>query len=364
MSLLKEHLNQRVEWTEDRGAATPSTFPDSGEEAMACAVGTALIDLSHGGTIAVSGEEAATFLGGLVTNQIKDVTAERCIYSAMLTPQGRFLWDFTVVERDGGFLLHSEPDRMEPLLQMLTMYKLRSKVDLTNASSTIGVLAIAGPTAGVTLAKAFPELAESLEAAESGSVFSPTMDAASDDGEAGARLWRDPRHDAFGWRLSASVDALPHLWDRIEAAGAVATGFSHWEHHRIAACLPRGGAEFIPDVSIPLESGLLEMNGVSFSKGCYVGQETTARTHHRGTIKKRLFAIEAQEVPEGTEGLAVGAPVTVGESKEAGKVTSLLCREGGCMGLGILRVSDVESEKPLSLAGVPMTANKPAWASW
>jgi folate-binding protein YgfZ len=149
------------------------------------------------------------------------------------------------------------------------------------------------------------------------------------------------------------------MWDKlakkIQPAGELA-----WESYRILKGLPRGGKELIPGTTLPLEAGLLDLNGVSFQKGCFVGQETTARTHHRGTLKKRLFRV----ILEDNGSMAVGTTILTPSKKEAGTLTSAICHDGSCQGLAILRLSDVVEGKQLTVAGQKVTAHKPDWASW
>lgn len=350
MSLLKNHLSP-TSWTDDRQAQTPLSFTAPTEEAEALKAGAALIDFTHGGVIAVAGEESESFLHGLITNQIKNVAPDQSVYAALLTPQGRFAWDFTIAASDDGYLLVTEPDRVGILVQRLQMYLLRTKAMVDNKTADRGLLGFVGPQALEKVATLFPA------AADLGGAPGASLDLGD-----GKKLWRDPRHGEFGLRLLAPKEDLAALWDQAVAAGMTPTGFKAWEAHRIDKALPRGGAELIPEDSIPLESGFLEMNGVDFTKGCFIGQETTARTHHRGTLKRRLYRLELEGSPPALE---LGATITVGEGKEAGVLTSYAQTEDGkSIGLGLLRVSDAQSGEPLSVEGTPLTAEKPSWAGW
>ncbi|MBF0628167.1 MAG: folate-binding protein YgfZ [Magnetococcales bacterium] len=347
MSRLESHFGTRIAWSSDRSGVVPHHFGDSAAETRALMTDVALVDLSHQEIVAVSGENPNDFLGGLITNQIRNVTLQRSIYAAHLTPQGRFLWDFTLLRDGDRLLLITEPGSAAPLAQRLSQFILRAKIRI-ETDATTALLAIAGPEASQVLQGIFPEFP--IREAEPGATLTP---------EPGIRLWRDPRHAAFGWRLLVPAHEAGHWWERLVKRIPPA-GFAAWEEYRIRQALPRGGDEFIPEVSLPLESGLLEMNGVDFSKGCYVGQETTTRTHHRGTLKKRVYSL----MLSAGESVTPGTPILLASGKETGVLTSVMPGNGERVGLGIVHPSDVDPERPMTVGGVQVTAHKPAWATW
>ena len=340
-------LNEPIHWTTDRGAETPGHYGDPARELERLRDQAALVDLSHRGCVEISGEQRIEFLSGLITNQIRHVSPSRTIYAALLSPQGRFLWDFAILAQDDRLLLSVEPGQAPRLVQRLSMYLLRTKARIRDLGGERFELAIAGPEAQQRLSACFPDL--ELTEAPLGATS-----ALAD----GVRLWRDPRHPACGWRLAGPVAGLAGHWRRLSETIPPA-GFDAWEAHRIAQSLPRGGNELAPDETIPLEAGFLEMNGVDFTKGCYVGQETTARTHHRGTLKKRLFQLRFADAARVA---APGTPVLAGEDREAGRVGSASSLNG--LGLAVLRLADVAAGKPLTAGGIAVTAQKPGWATW
>ncbi|MEG3638340.1 CAF17-like 4Fe-4S cluster assembly/insertion protein YgfZ [Magnetococcus sp. PR-3] len=349
MSLLEQHFNGISQWGEDRGCRVVLAFGAATQEREALAKGAALVDWSHTGIATVTGEDRKTFLSGLITNQIKNVSPEKAIYAALLSPQGRYLWDFIIAEQNMGdedrLLLFTEPG-IGNLVQRLSMYLLRAKAKLMDASDQMGTLIMAGPQAAQALSAVFSGV--DFSAQEAGQSVAP---------EAGVVVIKDPRHAAFGWRVVADGDALPGLWDRL-AAQATPVGYQAWEGYRVTQALPRGGNELEADATLPLEAGFLEMQGVDFNKGCYVGQETTARTYHRGTLKKRLFQITWS----GTTLPKLGDVIHVGGQKEAGHITSV--DPAGGTALAIVRVSDWASDKPLTLGSETVEVSKPAWATW
>lgn len=349
MSLLEPLLKQGVPWTKDRGKETPAHFGDPGAEIRSLLEQSALVDFSHRGNVAISGSERINFLGGLVTNQVKELLPERSIYTTMLTPQGRFLWDFTLIDHGSVVSLDTEPDSPTELVRLLDFYRLRSKVDIRDQSHEFGMLGVAGPAAVSALHNVFPEL--DLLAATPGRTWQL--------GDK-TRLWRDPRHPDFGFRLQVPANDFINFWQRLQAAIPPA-GFSAWEGYRILRGLPRGGSEWISGSTLPLEAGALEMNAISFQKGCYVGQETTARTHHRGTLKKRLFCVTIDT----DEAAPSQTPVVLSSSgKEVGVVTSAVVHDGKSQGLALLRLEDVASGSPMTILGGRVSAVRPQWATW
>lgn len=347
MCAFSASLASQIHWTTDRGAATPADFGDSVAEHRALSENAAWIDFSHISCVLLAGPERLAFLGGLVTNQVRHVSNSRSVYAAMLSPQGRYLWDFTMVDyMEEQLILVTEPDRVPELLQQIAMYILRAKVSVTDVRSSFGVLAVAGPAADQVLQRLFPS--QNLANAELGATFVP---------EEGLRLWRDPRHPGFGWRLLLPISQLGLMRERLSVELSPA-GFTAWEAYRIKQSLPRGGNELMPGETLALEAGLLELNGVDFGKGCYVGQETTARSHHRATLKKRLFQVTFKV----GEVVLPGTPVLLADGKEAGIITSSASQIG--TGLAILRLAEVASNQSLIAHEVAIIASKPVWATW
>jgi tRNA-modifying protein YgfZ len=203
--------------------------------------------------IAVGGEDWRNFLQGLLTQDVETIGPGELRFGALLTPQGRLLYDLFIVGREDGCWLDCDAARRTALLQRLTIYRLRAKV--TIALDETPVLA------------AFGE--------------------APDDG------WRaDPRLPALGWRGYG-------------AHSAVGASESDYDRHRLSLGVP-GPADWGEDASYPLEADFDLLNGVDFKKGCFVGQETTSRMKRRGTIKSRMLPIDfdGPPPPEGTEILA------------------------------------------------------------
>ena len=198
----------------------------------------------------ITGSDADHFLQGLITNDL-DKMGEGLLYSAILTPQGKYLADFLVHRRDDAIWLDVDTKLAPALLQRLTMYKLRS--DVAIEETDLNIRRGTGPA---------PEGAQA-----------------------------DPRHQALGWRLYG-----------VEGAD----DGSDWEAIRVAHCIPETGIELTADTFI-LEAGFERLNGVDFRKGCYVGQEVTARMKHKTELRKGLATVEIKgSAPAGSEITADG----------------------------------------------------------
>lgn len=250
---------------------------------------TTFVILPNRGLLRVSGEEAEEFLQNLVSNDVTRATADTAVYATLLTPQGKFLHDFFVVRDEDGFLLDCEADRLDDLKRRLTMYKLRAKVILSDETDRWLVLAV---------------LEGKIE---------------------GALLFDDPR------RLDLGKRAIVRAGDPIEGEEAP---FENWDARRISLGIPDGSRDIEVEKSFLLEHRMDELNAIDFKKGCYVGQELTARTKYRGNVRKKLthVSVEGDLPPAGTPVLADGI--------EIGTVRSGL----GNQALAILRIERPDGE--------------------
>ncbi|MCO5091539.1 folate-binding protein [Bosea sp. (in: a-proteobacteria)] len=247
---------------------------------------TRLIDR---GVIRVSGEEARGFLQNLVTNDMDEVTPERAGYGALLTPQGKIICDFLIValpaEDGGGFLIDCPLLQSADLMKRLKLYKLRAKVTLEDLTEACAVIAA---TDGAALPR------------DAGLVYD------------------DPRLPALGQRA---------VTDR-ERGEALATGEPEAYHaRRVGLGIPAGGRDFAYGDAFPHEALLDQLGGVSFRKGCYIGQEVVSRMQHRGTARSRVVPIvfdDGVAAETGAEASAGGKPIgTIGSGAD-GRALALL----------------------------------------
>ncbi|SEN50186.1 hypothetical protein SAMN04488103_105231 [Gemmobacter aquatilis] len=215
--------------------------------------------------IALGGADALPFLQGLVTNDVLRLRDPDLVYTALLSPQGKYLADFFVVNSGGQLLLDLPESLAADTLRRLTLYRLRAAV--TFAPSDLSVTRGLGPAP----ADALP----------------------------------DPRHPALGWRTYGAPGSTPMIdWDAI----------------RVAHVIPETGIELIPNETFILEAGFETLQGVDYRKGCYVGQEVTARMKHKTELRKGLIRV-------GITGTApVGTPILMPDGREAG---TLFTQSGG-----------------------------------
>jgi len=191
----------------------------------------------------ITGDDRVAFLQGLVSNDVEAAAPGHAVWTALLTPQGKWLADFFVFADDDALLLDCERAQVQMLLQRLSRYRLRMKVTLA-AEDTLRVYVGWG---------AAPDVA---------GIIAP-----------------DPRLDGFAWRVLTTED-LP-----------VTATEDDWLRHRLAFGVPDGSRDLESDKTVLLEAGFDELHGVSWTKGCYMGQELTARTKYRGLLKRRLVPV-------------------------------------------------------------------------
>ena len=279
--------------------------------------------LEDRGVVSVGGPEAGPFLQGLISNDIERVTTARGIYAALLTPQGKFLHDFFVLRRGEGYLLDCEGPRTGDLGRRLMAYRLRADVALADATEDFRVIALFGGQDGDS-----------------------AFDVPPGEGSAapleGGTVMRDPRGVALGLRA-----VLPRAGDLafLEQAGFVRGSLADYERHRIAHGAPDGSRDMEVGRATLMECGFEALNGVDFEKGCFVGQELTARTKHRGLVRRRLarVSLDGPLPPAGT-------PIVAGE-REVGEIRSGL--DGAA--LAVLRLERIAAAAE---AGTPLTAGE------
>lgn len=222
--------------------------------------------------VTLGGKDALTFLQGLVSNDVLPLArGPGLVWAALLTPQGKYLADFFVGRREDGLLFLDLPEAMaEATLRRLTLYRLRADVQMN--ASDLAVTRGLGPAPAGALA--------------------------------------DPRHPALGWRLYGP--AQPE--ERVD-----------WDAIRVAHLIPQSGIELIPEDSYLLEAGFERLHGVDFRKGCYVGQEVTARMKHKTELRKGLAQVAIKgAAPVGTPILAEGREVGTLFSQSGGRAIAHL----------------------------------------
>ena len=248
--------------------------------------------------LSITGEDRVSYLQGLVSNDVALAAPGRAVWSALLTPQGKWLADFFIFSDGDRLLLDVEAAQLDDLARRLTRFRLRAKV--AAASDPLQVFA--------------------------------AWDGKPD---ADGILAPDPRLPGAGWRLLGQ--------DLATNADADA-----YDRHRLRLGLPDGSRDMEADKSVLLEAGFDELSGVSWTKGCYMGQELTARTKYRGLLKRRLVPVSAESAlpPSGT-------PVTK-DGVEVGTLRS----SNGELGLALMRLDAIDAAVE---CGGPVAVHPPEW---
>lgn len=253
--------------------------------------------LDHRALVHVSGPDWRPFLQGLLTNDVETLNDGAVRFAALLTPQGKLLFDLFVVGEADGCLLDVAADRRDALVQRLAIYRLRANVEIEANDRAV-----------------FAAWGDSVEV---GHV--------------------DPRLAALGARIYGEAKA-----DADEAA---------YDAHRLALGVPDPARDAIADKSYPIEANFDLLDGIDFRKGCFVGQETTSRMKRRGAIKNRMLPIDFDGPPP-----SFGAEILTQANLRAGEV--LTGDEGRAMAL--VRLDRIEGAS-LTVEGRPVRAIRPAW---
>jgi folate-binding protein YgfZ len=272
-----------------------------------------LISINNRSVLAISGEDRFTFLQGLITNDIHLLQKQKAIYAAFLSPQGRFIHDFFITEKGDTLRLEVERERCADLIKRLKIYKLRSKITIEDQAETWQMAVFLGSI-------------EELPA------------------EWRAYAYQDPRLPALGIRL-----ILPLSFQITELCP-----FDVYDQRRITLGVPDGSRDMVPEKAIPLEYRLDALHAISWTKGCYIGQELTARTKHLGVVRKGLFPAIFEGAPP-----VFGTPVYTADGTKAGTILSscgdkVLCR---------LRIELFQEGDVLTYEGGSLQPFLPKWKS-
>lgn len=274
------------------------------------------------GVIRITGDDTEIFLQGLISNDIRRADGKHGLYAALLTPQGKYLFDFFIVRDGEALLVDCYREDIDLFVKKLTMFKLRTKVTLENVSADFDVYALFGDDASTAL----------------------KMEGAQLKTDDGCILYADPRLDQAGVRAFVPSGLGITSW------GEDASD-DEYHYHRISLGLVETPLDLIKDKSILLESGFDELSGVDWKKGCYMGQELTARTKYRGLIKKRLIPIKITD----------GAPATGSVISYAGKTVGDVRSVSGDMAIAMLKLDAIQNADTLDLEDATATPVVPNW---
>lgn len=218
--------------------------------------------------LTVEGEESQDFLQGLITNDVRKCSENHALFAAMLTPKGRYAHDFILLKHKTGFFLDVSSLGIEDLRKRLSVYKLRRNIILEKTAAPLSVMAVWGDANW-----------------EPGQHLINPGDCIKKNCE--TIILRDPRTASLGWRMYAPIKILNKFMENIPSGD--------YTQHRFSLGIGEYGSGLVQDKTIPLEANFDRLNAIDWHKGCYIGQELTARTYHQGLVRKRLTAFRVNQ---------------------------------------------------------------------
>lgn len=308
---------------QDHGAAH---FGDPQSELLAAQAGEVVADLSSMGLVAVSGADAETFLQGQLVSDVREVSEQRSQPSGMCSIKGRLLASFRIIMRDGTYYLQLPRELADTLIQRLRLYVLRSDVRLEDASDRLVRIGFKGRAAAASVAEAFGGLPEKTDQAHRAG---------------GLRIVRvggeAPRFVTLG-----DMEESRRLWDTV-AETAMPVGIGPWALTDIVAGIPTIRPE-TSDAFVPQMVNYQAIGGVSFTKGCYTGQEVVARTQHLGKLKRHMHLARVDTDTPPIPGDKVFAP-HYSDDQGAGRVVNVQAHpEGGYALLAVIRDESAQND--------------------
>lgn len=277
------------------------------------------VQLNDRALIVVTGDDAETFLQNIITTDLSILAEDEIKPGALLSPQGKILFDFVISRSSGGFRLDCPADTANDFVKRLTLYRLRAKVQISVEDHALVAV-------------------------------SWNLDSTSSAEESTSSQDESTVRDA---RFPATLGVLRHYGKSIADNGAAA-----WNELRTANGIPESGSDYALGDTFPHDALLDQTGGIGFSKGCYVGQEVVSRMQHRGTARRRILIAEgASQLPAaGTEIVAGGRPV--------GALGTVTGRTGLAM-VRIDRVKDaVDAGVPVTAGGIELELSIPDWAKF
>lgn len=292
------------------------------------------VRLNHRGVLQISGSDSRDFLQGITSNDVNVASAERTVWTGFLTPQGKFQHEFFVVESsDGALWLDCETERREHLHKRLKVYKLRADARIEPRDDLV-VYALLGERAlGLLDLPAIEGYTRQL---------------------GGGTVFVEPRLGLLGAR---TVLPAGEAEETLRAAGFDFGDMADFDRLRLDLGIPDGSRDLEPEKATLMESGFDELHGISWEKGCFMGQELTARMKYRGLAKKRLVpvTIEGPTPEPGTE-------IRRGQ-KAAGTLRSVVDGKGLAL-LKLDQINAADQADPLQASAARLTPRKPFWANF
>jgi hypothetical protein len=257
----------------------------------------ALVDLSHLGLIAVAGADAINFLQGQLSNDLRELSATHTQLNSHCSPKGRMLANFRVLQLDERILLVPPRAMLDTLMQRLRLFLLRAQATLDDLSDALVCFGLIGDCAEASLRHAFGDLPEAVNGLA----------------RAGDTVLIRVAGSPARYLVIGPVDSARATWEAAQAAGAVPANPELWTLHDIRAGLPT----VLPETSdsfVPQMANMQLIDGVSFHKGCYTGQEVVARMQYLGKLKRRMYIARA-ELGQDTDPPSPGTPLAAASSR-------------------------------------------------
>ncbi len=264
--------------------------------------------LSQRALVSVNGADALQLLQGILTSDVQALQPGAGGFSALLSPQGKVLFDFLILRTEDGFLFDLPKPQTADFIKRLTFYRLRAKANIAAVDPGIRIFAAW---------KARPKINDAIAMIE------------------------DPRLAALGWR--------------IYTGGNVEGDAGDYNAHRIQLGVPDGGADYEYGAAFAHDAMLDQLGAIAFSKGCYVGQEVVSRVHHHNSARKRILQVEGEE------------PLMPGEVTAGDRTIGTLGSFTGKIGLALVRIDRagdaITAGQTIDVAGMPVRLHLPPWAN-
>ena len=279
----------------------------------------------------VSGDDCYEFLQNLVSNDLSKVKNDNSCFASLLTPQGKFLFEFIIIKHKSGYFIDCEKSQSEELFKQLKLYKLRSKVDLMNLSNEFVVAAFS--------------LKKFLEFNGAKQVLGHTIKYREDP------ILLDPRNQELGARLIINLEKLYLSLKKLKLKSSDTSEYYTLSHKLGIVPL---GLNKLQNKLFGVECNYEELNGIDYKKGCFVGQENTARIKHKDKLSKRLFSLEL------INGSVKENDIINFEGKEIGKILI-----DGNYPFGLIKFKELNLDTTkLNTESGSLKINKPNWINF
>ncbi|XP_011881501.1 PREDICTED: putative transferase CAF17 homolog, mitochondrial [Vollenhovia emeryi] len=318
--------------------------------------GKTLERLSGRSVLRVGGNEASTFLQGLMTNDMKHLDeGTPSIYTLFLNTRGRVMCDAIVYKSEESNLYYVECDSqiIDSLQRHLKMYRVRRKIDVEHVGDKIHVWSMFGSTKRLDNGVAADETGkQKLE----GMIFPcGTLDSKASKFVDNVMIYEDPRLPDLGLRILAESQIGRHEIMKHLDADTPPEGLGDYKAFRYKLGVGEGTHDLPPGKALPLEMNCDYLHGISFHKGCYIGQELTARTYHTGVVRKRLMPLLFDNIVD--KPLAYDEKILNESGNAVGKFRGCVAKYG----LGLMRINESLSARQLNVSGINVRVVKPAW---